>query len=265
MERAPARPAAAPRRVVAVDDGLALTDLTFLGTGNYLVAGGYWSSFVIDGTVLVEPSPTALPHLRRCGVAARDLDVVVISHFHADHTFGWPFLLLELVQSHQDRPLTVVGPPQVERHLVDMLTIGGVPNIAEAARSLDLRYVEVDGSWQRCGALRLRAVEVEHVDHLRCFGYLFDRDGRTIGYSGDTRPCAGLTRLAEASDVLVLECNDHHAPAHLPRTHMDVTSVRALQAQHPDLKIVLTHRGPDVAPSDLPGALVPGDFDVVSV
>ena len=45
-----------------------MASLTFLGTGNFLAPGRYWNSFVIDGTVLVEPSPTALPHLRRCRV-----------------------------------------------------------------------------------------------------------------------------------------------------------------------------------------------------
>ncbi len=43
--------------------------------------------------MLVEPSPTALPHLRRCGFTVDAIDVVVVSHFHADHCFGWPFLL----------------------------------------------------------------------------------------------------------------------------------------------------------------------------
>ena len=71
-----------------------MTDLTFLGTGNFVAPPGrYWNSFVIDTSVLVEPSPTALPHLRRCGFALDDIEVVVVSHFHADHCFGWPFLI----------------------------------------------------------------------------------------------------------------------------------------------------------------------------
>ena len=77
-----------------------MTDAVFLGTGNFLAPEGrYWNSFVLEGTVLVEPSPTALPHLRMCGLPAGRLRAVVISHFHPDHTFGWPFLLLELVES----------------------------------------------------------------------------------------------------------------------------------------------------------------------
>ena len=120
---------------------------------------------MLDGNVLVEPSPTALPHLRRCGLPAAALNVVIISHFHPDHTFGWPFLLLEVVRTRPaDRPFSVVGPPGVEAFLADMMALGAVTDIAAAAqRQLDMRYVEVDGSWQEAGPLRFRAIEVEHV------------------------------------------------------------------------------------------------------
>ena len=109
----------------------------------------------------------------------------------------------------------------------------------------------------------MRGVEVEHVDHLRCFGFLFER-ATIIGYSGDTRPCEGLTEIAQSCDVLVTECNNQHAPSHLPLSHMDVPSVRRLQALHPEVRFVLTHLGDDVRAEDVPGALVPGDFDVLT-
>ncbi|HEX7165812.1 MAG TPA: MBL fold metallo-hydrolase [Acidimicrobiales bacterium] len=250
-----------------------MTTLDFLGTGNFSAPGRYWNSFVLDGTVLVEPSPTALPNLRRCGLGVQALDAVVISHFHADHTFGWPFLLLEIVLHRDDRPLFVVGPRGVEQFLTDMLELGGVPNIRDAAAATaNLRFVEVDpradhggGAWQEAGALRFQAVEVEHVDDLDCYGYLFERDGRVVGYSGDTRPCAGLTTLATASDVLVVECNGAHQPPPVPVTHMDRDAIRELRAAHPDTPFVLTHLGEDVDVADLGDTRVPNDFDRIEV
>ncbi len=242
-----------------------MTEITFLGTGNFLAAGRYWNSFVIDRSVLVEPCPTVLPHLRRCGIGIDEIDLIAISHFHADHTFGWPFLLLELVQSRRSRPLTVVGPPGVEAYLAAMLDLGGVPNIAAAARSLDLRFREIDGQWHRDTNAAVRGMAVEHVEHLECFGFLFDRGGRTIGYSGDTRPCDGLVELAKQSDVLIIECNHRHTPTNLPLTHMDVASVLDIQRRFPDLRLVLTHLGHDVHADLVPGAITPNDFDTVSV
>jgi ribonuclease Z len=237
-----------------------VTAVTFLGTGNFLAPGRYWNSFVLDRQVLVEPSPTALPNLRRCGLSADELDVVVISHFHPDHTFGWPFLLLEVVRLRaEDRPFFIVGPPGVERFLEQMMTLGAVTDILDTARRrFDVQFVEVDGTWQDAGPLRFRAIEVEHVPHLRCFGFVFDRQGHAVGYSGDVHPCAGLDELAGACDVLVLECNGPHPP---PVTHMDVESVRALRHKFPAVPFVLTHLGEGVDADGIPDVVVPSDFD----
>jgi ribonuclease Z len=238
-----------------------VTALTFLGTGNYLAQGRWWNSFVVDGSVLVEPSPSCLPQLRRAGLGADGIDHVLVSHFHPDHTFGWPFLVLELILHRgSDRPLHVVGPPGVEAYLDEMMRLGSVGELDdELDARVDVRYVEVDGSWQQAAGLRFRAVEVEHVPDLRCFGYLLDRGGTTVGYSGDTSPCAGLDELAAAADVLVLECNARHRSAR----HMDVASVADLHARFPDLRVLLTHVGDDVVAPD--GVELPGDLDVLEL
>jgi ribonuclease Z len=246
-----------------------VTELTFLGTGNFLAPPGrYWNSFVIDGTILVEPSPIALPHLRRCGFAVDDIEVVVVSHFHADHCFGWPFLLEALAEIGGGRTVHVVGPPGIEQHLVAMNELGAVRSVTAMARArLDLRFVEVDGTWQRAGPLRFRAIEVVHVPYLRCFGYLFDlgRETRAVAYSGDTTPCDGLSELAGESDVLVVECNGHHAPPGERVAHMDEDSIRELQAAHPDLQLVLTHLGEQVDTASMPGVTIPDDFERLTV
>jgi ribonuclease BN (tRNA processing enzyme) len=97
---------------------------------------------------------------------------------------------------------------------------------------------------------------------LRCFGYLFELDGLTVGYSGDTRTCPGLDELAGAADVLVLECNGAH-PA--PVTHMEEDAVRALRARHPGVTFILTHMGPGVDGAGMDDVVVPDDFDRIDL
>ena len=82
----------------------------------------------------------------------------------------------------------MVGPPGIEAHLARMNEAGAVGSVTEMGHAnLDLRFVEVDGTWQEAGPLRFRAVEVVHVPYLRCFGYLFDRGGRQGPGSSATR------------------------------------------------------------------------------
>lgn len=238
-----------------------MTSARFLGTGNFLAPGRYWNSFVIDGSILVEPSPTALPNMRRAQIQAGQIDTVVISHFHPDHTFGWPFLLMELMMAARPEPIHIIGPPNVEEFLRDMMRLGSVMNLNQEAHSLlDLRYIEADGTWQKAGELRFRAVEVVHVPQLRCYGYLLDRGDRIVGYSGDTQPCDGLDELAGESNALILECNGRHPM----QSHMDVEAVRALHARFAQTKLVVTHLGADVEASTLPGVLVPDDYEHIA-
>ncbi|MHB8245891.1 MAG: MBL fold metallo-hydrolase [Acidimicrobiales bacterium] len=238
--------------------------LTWLGTGNFLVPGArYWNSFVVEAdnlTVLVEPSPTVLPNLCRAGYGVEQLDVVVISHFHPDHTFGWPFLLLEIVRVGRDRPLFVVGPPGAREYLGSMMRLGSVLDIEEAAAAtLDIRHVEAagEGTAQQAGPLRFEAVEVIHVPELTCFGYLLELPGHRLGYSGDTTPCGGLDQLAANCDTLVLECSGIHASA----SHMHVDAAASMTQRFPGLRLIATHLGEGVDAASLPGVTVPDDFD----
>ncbi len=228
-------------------------EVTFLGTGNFLAPLRYWNSFVVNGTFLVEPSPSSLANLRRAGLSSRDLEAVFISHFHPDHCFGLPFLALELVDNggssaEERRPFHVVGPPGVEEFVMDMMKLGAVDGILRDLHELfAVTYVEANGTDQQAGNVLFRAQEVVHAPKLTCFGYVFDLGSVHLGYSGDTEPCEGLEAIAAASDCLILEC----AEVHRMPTHMYVDAVRDLASRHPALRIVLSHLGAGVDDLDL--------------
>jgi ribonuclease BN (tRNA processing enzyme) len=241
--------------------------LTFLGTGNFFAEAGYWNSFLLDGRVLVEVSPTVLPNLHRAGVDPTVIDVVFISHFHADHSFGWPFLLLSyLTTLRRASDLWVVGPPGVRSFLADMVRAGAIDHLVrlawEKSGGFSLHFVEVTGKDQEAGGVRFRAVRVEHDPMLDCYGYLIERRGRLLGYSGDTQLCDGLRRLAADADALVLECSQRHSG---PPGHMTLDDVHVLRREYPRLPLVLTHRGADVDGDGIPDVVVPRDLETLTL
>lgn len=244
---------------------MALVTVTFLGTGNFVApAGRYWNAFVAraETTVLVEPSPSALPQLRRAGYSVDQLDAVFVSHFHPDHSFGWPFLLFEMIQSGRRSTLHVVGPPGVASYLEQMMRLGSLQGTHRLAHEqFEIRYVEAEpSSSQSAGDLAFRAVRVDHVPALECFGYVLEMGGLRLGYSGDTHPCEGLDELAGSSDVLVVECNGVHEH----ESHMNVDSVLALRKRFPEPSMVTTHMGGAVEEDMLPGFVVPNDLDTLT-
>lgn len=240
--------------------------LTFLGTGNAFAPGHDWNAFLVGDHVLMETSPTVLPNLHRIGLDRQGIDVIFLSHFHADHSFGWPFLLLDFLAQKRTADLWVVGPPGIEAFLKQMLHAAAFDHIVEIIRKetggFPLHYLEVDEAEQVAGSVRFRAVKVEHDPVLDCYGFLIEHNGRTIGYSGDTRRCVGLQQLAAAADVLVLEASARHGDI---GGHMDLAGVRCLREEFPRLPFILTHTSKDMDSDGIPSVCVAQDLSTIHV
>jgi ribonuclease Z len=53
--------------------------------------------------------------LKKGGLGIRALDAVVITHLHADHVLGLPGIMMFRAQNENPGPLTIIGPPGIER------------------------------------------------------------------------------------------------------------------------------------------------------
>ncbi len=213
--------------------------ITFLGSGNAFAPGRYWSSFLVNDRYLFDPSPIVLPHMKMLGRDPNEIDLIFVTHFHADHWFGLPFLLLEYAElSGRQRPLTIVGPPGIEGR-ARAVTEAGYPNVFRKG-GYELRWIEAgDGLEGEAAGVAFRAIEVKHAEGLACFGYRARLGDRTLSYSGDTVMCDALLPLAEGADVFVVECScwDNGCGPHL--SPADIVELRRRIA--PSTRFVLTH------------------------
>jgi len=237
-------------------------ELCFLGTGNAFAPQRYWSSFLLNGRYLFDCPPTALAHLKKMGKPPEDIRAVFITHFHGDHFFGLPFLLLEYGElTPRSEDLFVVGPAQIQEKL-ECMTEMGFPGLLEKSRGYRRRYVEVTGGMSgEAGGIDFRALRVNHVSSLECFAYRVEIEGRTVAYSGDALMGDALYELADGAAVFVVECSCW-APNCGP--HLDPQDIRTLRkAIPPSTVFVLTHL--DAGEGDLrglDGIVVAEDFGV---
>jgi ribonuclease BN (tRNA processing enzyme) len=222
--------------------------VTVLGSGNaYHEDGRGHASFAIerdDGRIaLVDAGATTLLRLREHRFTPADLDLVLLTHFHGDHTLGLPALLLELrTFGARTRPLTVAGPPG---------TAGVVRTLLEAAfpgldPGFELRFVTLEHRrGADLGGVQVDPVAVTH--RPESLGYrVRDPRGVAIAFSGDCRFDDRLVRLVDGVDVAFVEVGLPGPPD--PEVHH--VSVDEMLERAPELRagrLVFTHLNDRIA------------------
>jgi ribonuclease BN (tRNA processing enzyme) len=220
--------------------------LTFLGCGDAFGSGGRLHTCMHvhagNARILIDCGASSLIGMKRLGVDPLSIQAVCISHFHADHFAGLPFLLLESKARQRTAPLTIAGPPGIATfldHTFTALFPGSTPRFPFA-----IEFVEYSAR-KPVPVLdfAVTAFPVPHVPETMPHGVRLDLIDRVIAYSGDTEWTDTLHDIARNAHVFV--CESSMLDAAVPG-HLDYATIRR---HRPDLecqRLILTHMGPDV-------------------
>ncbi len=151
--------------------------------------------------VLVDCGPGSLRRLAQAGVTLRELDAVLLTHYHTDHCADLAALLFALRSPHfaGRPPLLVFGAPGLQR-LVDKLTEAW-PWLAP--RGYELVLHEIAPGTFPLGDATVQAIPIRHT--AQSLGYRLTRRGATVAFSGDADECDELVDLGRDADVFVCE------------------------------------------------------------
>ena len=243
-------------------------DLTFLGTGNAFAPTRYWSSFLVNDRYLFDAPPTLLPHLKKLGKNPGDIEVIFISHFHGDHYFGLPFLLLEFAElAQREKDLTIIGPPGIQKRTEAATNLAFANVFRKRQRGYHLNFVEAkNGRAGEAGGCAYTPFKVQHVPDLEAFAFRAEIGGRVIAYSGDTALCDALVPLADDADLFVAECSCWTETC--GAIHMTPNNILSLRSRiTPRTKFVLTHIGAGEAPPEIAqaGIMIADDLTTITL
>jgi ribonuclease Z len=171
----------------------------FLGTGagNFRGSRRQPCSAFLDG-LLLDCGAGATGRLHDLG-RFDAVDAVLITHLHSDHIAGLTDLLLHTVITERRRPLVISSPPGLGRILRAVFDAQGT--VVDPAQRFELREVEGDRFELTVGPWSVRAVPLEHS--ILDVGYLLERDGLSVFYTGDTREPSAARQLR--ADYLIHE------------------------------------------------------------
>jgi ribonuclease Z len=235
-----------------------VTRITVLGSGDAFTGCGCNAAYLVDDRVLVDCGAPAHVLLSRAGVAVSSLDLVLVTHFHADHTFMLPLLLGSRAFTGEHRPgLTIAGPVGTREYVLRLLATGyGQHLVTLIEESVQPQWAVLqDGDVTALAGYTVAARSVVHSTGPS-LAYTVQRDGgAVIGFSGDTTMCAGLRRTIAASNLMVCECTGGDEPAE--GGHLWRGDLEHLVSDHPDTRFLLSHLG---SRGSVAGALIAHDL-----
>ena len=195
--------------------------LTLLGTGCPAVhADRFGPAQAVrhgDTTLLVDCGSGVTQRMAQAGISGRDVDAVLLTHMHSDHIIDLFQLVISSWHQGRDRPQRVFGPPGTYRYVDGLVSLWQAEmeqRIAHERRpsalALQTEVTEIrPGETVEFGAMRVRAVEVDHQPVRHAYGFVFESDAAKLAISGDTRPCDALVEAARDADLLLHEVFVH--------------------------------------------------------
>jgi len=222
--------------------------LTCVGTGDAFGSGGRLNSCyhlaAAGQQVLLDCGCSSLIGLHRFRLDPVDVDAVIISHLHGDHFGGLPFLFLEgKFVSQRQRPLTLIGPPGLEKQ-VELALEALYPGAIGKGVDFPLQYLTLDPETPiYIGQMKICCCRVVHGSSAQVYALRIEVAGKSLCYTGDTEWTDNLPELVAGADLLIAECFAYDEP--IP-SHLDYQTLNQRYDELGCRRMVLTHLGPEM-------------------
>ncbi len=155
-----------------------MLDVCLLGTGGMMPLPDRWLTSLLirynGRMILIDCGEGTQIPLKMAEWGLKSIDAVLLTHYHADHVAGLPGFLLTLGNSGRQEPLTMIGPPGIQK-VVEGLTVIS-PELPYALKLIELPDT---GSAKVCiSGLFIKSIPVDHT--LPCLAYCVElkRQGR---------------------------------------------------------------------------------------
>jgi ribonuclease BN (tRNA processing enzyme) len=229
-------------------------DIFLLGTGTAIPIKQHSPAGLVvtvdRKTLLFDIGPGTLSRMAQAGFSYNQIDELLLTHFHPDHTLDLATLLLVFnfaPGASRARPFRITSCTGIEDFLNSMYKL--YPDLPPLGYELLVHPVFREEF--QIGNIKLQSAPTGHTPES--VAYRLEFSGYSLVYSGDATPRGELAKLAEGVDLLISECS--YPAGWETEDHLNAESLGNLASQAGVKSLVVTHCYPPALAVDLVGQI----------
>ncbi|MCU0847616.1 MAG: MBL fold metallo-hydrolase [Spirochaetes bacterium] len=200
--------------------------IRILGNGGAISDGLPYNSFIVDGHLLTETPPDVMNSLWRENFDISRISEIFISHFHADHFFGFPFLALRFLYDGVEKRIRIIGPSGIGAVMNGICAVAfgnGHPVMEWLGRNAEFIELRPGDRAGVGGGLILEALEMHHF--IETIGYTIRLGNEAkFTYLSDTLWDDGfLVHLSQGQAAVLADMNgEPEDPVNIHMSERDI-------------------------------------------
>lgn len=239
--------------------------INFIGTGTMASTTRCNTSVLVDD-ILFDIGMGTVKQIERLKIYTKNINYVIISHFHADHFLDIPnFLIGRKIRNEIERKLVFIGPVGLKEKVKALMffTHGdGNPNKYDnIEEKYNMEFVELKNEeTYSTDEFKITAYALNHGKCELANGYTLEKENKVVTYACDTTLCENFYLMCGISDYMIADATKIQTT----EAHIGLDDYKKLKKQYKNCEFFAVHRS-DYDISGIDTVIFPNDGDIVEI